>query len=342
MLLLLASTETALAATASMRVTAVNDVSAGQAAEVTVFPGDVIELEFLISDWANDVNPVGGYQVTVLPDGYRSGDSGALRPIMFTESLEWFTSCATDADCSTNRCSLFTGLCLPPMCMPGDCSPGFVCDPQRDFCREDDSAIPAPGTRDYGRFIDVDRNDFFFASAEEVLAIATGRVSPAYQYGAIELPPSDSIFDMGDSYYAGSLIVIASVTGSQDGEACGQFELGFASTTQLSFLLFNVTGEVILQSDPATINVACQTGACCDTSTGLCDDFVSQENCSGDANQWTLHMLCSQANCVGPIPTTSEWGLLVLALGLLTCSKMAFRLRKSPNAGLPVTVAART
>jgi hypothetical protein len=75
---------------------------------------------------------------------------------------------------------------------------------------------------------------------------------------------------------------------------------------------------------------------------GACEDGLTQAdcllargtyhgagaNCLGDSNGNGIDDLCEEA----PIPTVSEWGLLILALMLLTSIKIKFGGRRSSAA----------
>ncbi len=76
--------------------------------------------------------------------------------------------------------------------------------------------------------------------------------------------------------------------------------------------------------DPACTE---HTGACCDEDTfGSCQDNVPASQCNCKKCLFYKGTPCSEIECVhNPIPTVSEWGLMVLALLLLTGAKLAFR-----------------
>jgi subtilisin-like proprotein convertase family protein len=78
--------------------------------------------------------------------------------------------------------------------------------------------------------------------------------------------------------------------------------------------------------------VSCQpppTGACCDRDLSVCTDGVTQANCTGE---WSQGVLCANVDppCISfvPIPTVSEWGLVVLSLLLLIGMKFYFGTRR--------------
>jgi len=80
------------------------------------------------------------------------------------------------------------------------------------------------------------------------------------------------------------------------------------------------------------VDVVCEavTGACCDHDPfGTCTDGVTQAACDCSTCEWEKLGSCSELDCPhNAIPTVSEWGLVILALLLLTGAKLAFRHRE--------------
>ena len=68
------------------------------------------------------------------------------------------------------------------------------------------------------------------------------------------------------------------------------------------------------------------TGACCDRDPfGGCTDGLTRAECNCARCEWTELALCGDVTCLREaIPTVSEWGLLILALSLLTGAKLRF------------------
>jgi len=80
-------------------------------------------------------------------------------------------------------------------------------------------------------------------------------------------------------------------------------------------------------------DVACDlivVGACCDGAIGTCEDTVAQDDCVGTDETFFANLLCAQIECLtNPIPTVSEWGLIVLTLTLLAAGKISFGRRRA-------------
>lgn len=69
-------------------------------------------------------------------------------------------------------------------------------------------------------------------------------------------------------------------------------------------------------------SVTCSvTGACCDPSMAACTDDVAENDCDPPMI-FTANMDCADVVCV---PTLSEWGLLVLALTILSAGTVVLR-----------------
>ena len=80
------------------------------------------------------------------------------------------------------------------------------------------------------------------------------------------------------------------------------------------------------------------TGACCDRTpiVGGCVEDVLAEECTCDKCEWHKETACEYVECIkNPIPTVSEWGLVVLALLLLAGAKVHSlkRTSHSPRCG---------
>ncbi len=67
-------------------------------------------------------------------------------------------------------------------------------------------------------------------------------------------------------------------------------------------------------------------GACCDSDpfVGGCRDNVSEGECNGASESFFPGSLCAQVACDIVVPTVSEWGLVVMALLLLTGAKVYY------------------
>lgn len=64
-------------------------------------------------------------------------------------------------------------------------------------------------------------------------------------------------------------------------------------------------------------------GACCNYSTGDCVDNVLEADCP-PGSTFNRGLNCANLDCHATIPTVSEWGLVIMALLLLTCGKLYF------------------
>jgi len=85
----------------------------------------------------------------------------------------------------------------------------------------------------------------------------------------------------------------------------------------------------------ACADVVCEAvpGACCDHDPfGACTDGVILPACDCPTCEWVKEGSCSKMDCLPTtIPTVGEWGLMVLALLLLTGAKLAFRRSNPPD-----------
>jgi len=109
-----------------------------------------------------------------------------------------------------------------------------------------------------------------------------------------------------------------------------------AGTCQMTFQAGCVGSNRIWTADATCADVACEPipGACCDhinpdplSLVGVCTNGVIQADCVGDNLTWTKGTACSAVPCDAvfqPIPTVSEWGMVVLALLLLVGAKLYY------------------
>jgi hypothetical protein len=77
----------------------------------------------------------------------------------------------------------------------------------------------------------------------------------------------------------------------------------------------------------AELNCLPRIGACCDHSAvSTCRETTADE-CRCEKCSWTADAACDQAPCESKftaIPTTSDWGLVILAIVLAVAGKIAF------------------
>ncbi len=73
-------------------------------------------------------------------------------------------------------------------------------------------------------------------------------------------------------------------------------------------------------------------GACCDHDPfGGCHDDRALDECTCGRCEWFEERTCEEIECASePIPTVSQWGLVVLTLLLLTGAKIYFGRRAKP------------
>ncbi len=84
-------------------------------------------------------------------------------------------------------------------------------------------------------------------------------------------------------------------------------------------------------SDCATVEPPCGDlpfGACCDTARGFCEDGIPERECSRPGLDWHEDDECYTVACEQVIPTVSQWGMLTMALLVLTCGTLVFMWRR--------------
>jgi len=310
----------------------VNDVPIAPTAKVSVLPGDTIEIDIFVSDWASELSEANGYEVTLDPASFVTGDSGVLVPIRHRGLMPLFNFCASDADCVPEAHCTGSDIAID-VCLPDDgCHSDADCLAD-EFCTVDQvcalDVSPNEGVPQVGVFIDEDRSDFLFAGLSTFSVVSLSE-SPRLRLGSGLLGNVNAV-DNGTLQYVGTIIVEASTADSSYGESCGAFELRVLEHPYLSYLIFGPTSHgdeyAFLIPVSMSVNVSCVVGSCCDTFAASCMEQVGDLACQEDGQVFYPDLACSNVDC-GPsiIPTVSEWGLLTLTLLLLTGVKLRFGL----------------
>jgi len=165
-----------------------------------------------------------------------------------------------------------------------------------------------------------------------------------------EVQRANCVFDVtvtGDVVFADTYLLTQQLEGPT-GACCDRSQLGgvcvsdvLESQCPVDSQHFWVKGEACIE-DGGTIDCNEHTGACCDTNwyKGLgpvCTDDVLPQDCvipalDPDRHEkqptWYKDLRCDdpQVMCevANPIPTVSEWGLVVLTLSILVVAKLRF------------------
>ena len=246
---LLVTVHSAEAAKFSTFVVSVNGVSSPDTANVSVNPGDVIELEFWGSEWSPEGQRLRSWQIAIDCDGYTSGDAGELVPLGFDDP-QFDMPCTSDDDCEPSLiCYLIYG------------TSGYCAGPNND---------PT-----LGGFVDESRSDYVYFNKP---VIVDPFLSPlCYRFGAIMFNAFDAPVFTVPRYFA-TLILKAS------DDACGTFTVG--ADPDNSFMR-DINGNDILplEVDPVMINV--NSGLPCRLARNINTGLVLSEpvNCIVDARQ---------------------------------------------------------
>jgi len=115
-----------------------------------------------------------------------------------------------------------------------------------------------------GLFVELDRQDFVFYSLQPLVITSISR-SPALRWGALPFAVR-GIPDPGVPRYAGTVILKASELGSNDGQACGMFSVGFIDDIDFSFFTGLASGywgffsSIAPDFIPLAVHVDCSGG----------------------------------------------------------------------------------
>jgi len=329
----------------SVRAVAVNGESIVPSSDVVVAPGDSVEVEFYLSNWGPRIGALATWQVTLDNEAFAYwGDAGRITPRYpgdgdgYCENTG--ATCTDPLDCT--RC--LGGPNDGARCLGSSTCSGFECEYGgcvtaaesgiyfADFTCSSDSVHPGRNCQ-----IDADcpegtcdvRPDFVFAETEQrICAIATFAEFTAgctLSGGSLL-----EVVDEGYDYYALTAVYDVSP------DALGEFVLSIVMG-RWSFLTNadRVDAPLGVEALAITVEPGPPTGACCDCSgrdaymmpIPACVNGRTQAQCSGASQVWTGGVTCLEAGCsceFQPIPTVSEWGLLLLALSLLIGGKIAF------------------
>jgi hypothetical protein len=127
----------------------------------------------------------------------------------------------------------------------------------------------------------------------------------------------------------------ASVNCTEDDGACCNRLTG---TCSLTLQAACVCPDCVWTEDAACGQVSCTPiqGACCVRSEQTADcSQTSQAGCEAIGGEWTRETDCANVTCdplFVPIPTVSEWGLVIMALLLLVGGKVYFGRRQTATA----------
>lgn len=254
-------------ATCSLLAVKVNDAAITPTDNVVISPGDIVEIEFMISDWGQWIDQARIFQLNVDVVGYTSGDFGALVPVgwygPYPPPRAWsplypegWDGCDNDADCAL--------VCALPEYEPVG---GFlICDPPYDCmiggkCRGEDHHP------EDGLFLNQWRSDFIHDGFEPRTCQTQTATLSDYKIGCVVNERVGRV-DNGESYYAGSLVLEA------QGNACGEFTVGILTTTyppigpplEKSFVggtEYPVAINVPLISDPLTLTIPSEQCVAC-------------------------------------------------------------------------------
>lgn len=252
-------------ATFAMKAVGVNGRPRPQSSQVTVRPGDAVEIEVSVSGWGDygstcverwgescdtDGDCYGGpceefrlrtFQFTL--DGLRSGDAGALLPLYWDgPRVSW--PCAGDADCGTGGVCKTSATC-GNMSTCTTCPAEAVCPAAPPWVCVGAGHDPASGT-----FIDELRADYAFAGLYTISAVRY--VEPDIAAGAVVFDGNEAVADSGQSAYLGTVPLVPTVFGDPAGEAYGTFIVGFDTSGPVS-------GSFIVNQGPGETNVVPDT-----------------------------------------------------------------------------------
>ncbi len=345
--------------------------------DVRARPGDVIEAEIQLSGWGQEIASARGYETRLLlRDGAGSGSSGTVLPSGWDAPL-FPTPCETSADCPPEYhfCYPKSGECVGPHHSPD--SSAFITKDRPDFIlsgfatisavanlrlvdyrffafAEDRVGVPDLGTARYGgTVIFVVSEDacgtFTFRHDGDYAVILDPQPDPYLVYPAlrslrVHVCEDDGLFCNGLESCDGSGGCFADPPNCDDGVECtvDQCNEGKDSCDHLP------DHALCDDDDPCTADQCTPSGcvpeplcgACCDQWIGDCEDAVLETSCNCPNCAWSRGQECADIECIPefvPIPTMSDWGLVVLTLLLLSGAKVHFNRRLTANSAAAAT-----
>ncbi len=243
---------------------AVNGSSILGTTNVSVNPGDFIELEFWGSDWSPEGQRLKNWQIGVDCSGYSSGGAGELIPLGL-DNPQFGPSgfCASDDDCEP-----------PLVCfMAGQLCAGPDNDPTLGAFIDNPLVVdqgPPPDCSPYDC-----RLDYVYFNKPELAAVDTSLL--CYRYGSLIFSNFDAPVFTVPRYFATLILTVSD-------DACGTFTVGpLASGSDMRDL--NVVEILPLEVEPVTINVGagCPCRLARDIGTG--EVQATPANCMVDARQ---------------------------------------------------------
>lgn len=330
---------------AVLKAVAINGEPIPPSTDVHVRPGDLIESEIYFSGWGGNIPEAGGFQVDLrLYEGATSGTEGTVLPLGWDAPLEP-VGCATALNCPPAYpiCSPVYGRCVGPNHSP--MSGAYIDIGRPDYlfvsacpelwavdvsslhyryagfsCGQEDAGFPRyAGT-------------LFLVTSEDACGTFTFRLPQ--ELGTFFQPLSPIIFDTSSppvvqGLSSRSLVVRVC---EDDGLFCNGTEscdaaTGCRITDPPNCDDGNECTDDFCDEDADACGHVTVCGACCDSWNGDCQNAVAQADCSCTNCVWTGGAECADIECKAefvPIPTVSQWGLVVLTLLLLTGGKVMF------------------
>lgn len=290
----------ALGVTFSLKAVAINGQSIQPTGHILARPGDLIECEMWITDFA-DLDGIRLYHFTIDPNGHTSGDTGVIRLLGLDAPMAMNWSCDTAEECTLrdevslmhcyeNACQLL--LCDSDLDCPGDLFCDVAC---MDFYFD----------HEIGYWIQRDHPRYIFKDVPHIDAVVPGL--PNASMGGMTLTPNVAPSDNGQPYYGGSIALIVSDASDQLGQASGRFTFDFVLGEQFSWVVLpsSLSDIVIPNTEPLIVDVVTDApgtmGACCRWNR-TCEETTGTD-CRYSNGSWHRGWSCEspELECTFPI-----------------------------------------
>ncbi len=296
--------------TVSIKAVKINGQPITATNQITVIPGDQIECDIFLSDWASNdfVYAVRGYEVNLNPESFFGGDQGTVLP------LGWYApyherTCSNDGDCNGSVCDSNFLVCDAISCVnDSDCTGSFpICKDIGRGRQEVNSCVALDHETTLGAFVDETRSNFIFFRNTQGLIGLVRDVTLKYAFASVLF--FDGVEDPGFPVYLGTVVLDVSEASDLSGEACGIFEIEFfTNSPQLN------TCQSANNLADLNILIGCPT----------IESLIINVDCSEQGEPEPVF-----------VPAVSLWGMVVLVLLLMIAISIYFgRYRNQSSQGM--------
>lgn len=278
--------------TFSIKAVKINNVNITPSHNITIHPGDTVETEVFITDWASEGENflLRDYELLFDPNVWKSGEQGLLLPLGWDAPYQGGVVCQNDEICVGSHCQPHNT--IGGICAGFGCTNNSDCPDHFPVCTRFSSCAGLNHEPEIGTFIDKTRSDFIFKDVKVLNFSGLSIAALDFRFGGLILL-FEGVIDPGLPAYVGTMTIRATDSTDQIGNACGEFTIDFKTTEDCVFSRITELGTL-------------------------------ESVCNALLEPLTIHVDCSPPSEPRSIPAVSQWGLLILVLLLMISIRIKF------------------